>query len=279
MFRDLLVHIPSERSLRPVIEGSISLAHACGAHLDAFSVGFETATNVPVVAEGGAAVAAIFEVEAQRARERAEAALAVFEAEARNAGISYSSRALVAMPADAASIAGAIGRLYDLTIALQPEFARDTFDNDLPQDLLVQAGGPVLFMPYTFCGTFLPKRIGICWDGSRPAARALHDGMPLLRRAAAITIITVNTGKPSPVESSSEHLVRHLARMGLPAKIASFTADRADIQAGLSSIAADESLDLLVMGGYGHSRLQETVLGGVTREMLAFMTVPTLMTH
>ena len=172
-----------------------------------------------------------------------------------------------------------MARLYDLTIALQPEFARDTFDNILPQHLLLQAGGPVLFMPYTFCGTFAAKRIGICWDGSRPAARALHDAMPLLRQADAITIITVTTGKTSPVESSSEHLVRHFARTGLPAKIASLTADRADIQPGLLSIAADESIDLLVMGGYGHSRLQEAVLGGVTYEMLASMTVPTLMSH
>jgi nucleotide-binding universal stress UspA family protein len=279
MFRNLLVHIPSERSPRPVIEGSVSLAYACGAHLDAFSVGYETATSVPVVAEGGAAVAAIFEVEGPRARERAETALGVFEVEARNAGICYSSRALVAMPADAASIAGATARLYDLTIVLQPEFDRETFDNTLPQEILFQAGGPVLFMPYTFRGAFTAKRIGVCWDGSRLAARALRDAMPLIRQADALTIITITNGETIPVESSSEHLIRHFAQAGLPAKIASFAAGRSDIQPGLLSIAADESLDLLVMGGYGHSRLQEFVLGGVTREMLRSMTVPTLMSH
>lgn len=279
MFKNLLVHIPTERSLRPVIEGSVSLAQACGAHLDALSVGYETTTSVPVVAEGGAAVAAIFEVEAQRAMERAEAALGVFEVEARNAGISYSSRALVAMPAEAASIAGAMARLYDLTIALQPEFDRETFDSALPLEILFQAGGPVLFIPYTFRGAFAAKRVGICWDGSRLAARALRDAMPLIRQAEALTIITIKNGETPPVESSSEHLIRHLARAGLPAKIASFAADRSDIQPGLLSIAADESLNLLVMGGYGHSRLQEFVLGGVTREMLRSMTVPTLMSH
>ena len=279
MIKNLLVHIPTERSPRPVIEGSVSLAHACSAHLDAFSVGYESVANVPVVAEGGAAVAAIFEVEAQRASERAEAALRVFEAEARNAGISYSSRALVALPADAASIAGAMARLYDLTIVLQPEFGREAFDNALPQEILFQAGGPILFMPYTFRGAFTPRRIGICWDGSRLAARALRDALPLLRQADALTVITVMNEQGTPIESSSEHLVRHLARKGLPAKIVSFMADRADIQPGLLSIAADESLDLLVMGGYGHSRLQETILGGVTREMLRSMTVPTLMSH
>ncbi|SRR6266480_4901709 len=279
MFKNLLVHIPTERSPRPVIEGSVSLAHTCGAHLDALAIGYESTTNVPFVAEGGAAVAAIFEVEGQRATERAEAALGVFEVEASKAGISYSGRTLGTIPADAASIAGATARLYDLTIALQPEFDRATFDNTLPQEILFQAGGPVLFMPYTFRGAFTAKRIGICWDGSRLAARALRDAMPLLRQADALTIITIRNGETPPVESSSEHLIRHLARAGLPARIASFAAGRADIQPALLSIAADERLDLLVMGGYGHSRLQEIVLGGVTREMLRSMTVPTLMSH
>lgn len=279
MFKNLLVHIPTERSPRPVIEGSVSLAHTCAAHLDAFSVGYETTTSVPLVAEGGAAVAAIFEVEGERARERADAALGVFELEARKAGISYSSRALVAIPADAASIAGATARLYDLTIVLQPEFDRDTFDNTLPREILFQAGGPVLFMPYTFRGAFAAKRIGVCWDGSRLAARALRDAMPLIRLADALKIITITNGETPPVESSGEHLIRHLARAGIPAKTASFAAGHLDIQPALLSIAADESLDLLVMGGYGHSRLQEFVLGGVTREMLRSMTVPTLMSH
>jgi len=279
MFKTLLVHVPTERSPRPVIEGSVSLAHACGARLDAFSVGYETATSVPVIAEGGAAVAAIFEIEEQRATARAEAALAVFETEARAAGISHSSQAIAAMPAEAASRAGAMARIYDLTIVPQPDFDHGTFDNTLAQEILFRSGGPVLFIPYTFRGSFSAKRIGICWDGSRLAARALRDALPLLRRADALTVIAVKGGEEPPVESSSEHLVEHLAHAGLTARIVSFTADHGGIQPGLLSAAADESIDLLVMGGYGHSRLQEIVLGGVTRDMLRAMTVPTLMSH
>ena len=72
MYKNLLVHIPTERSARPAVDGSISLAMSCGAHLDAFATGFETVNNVPFVAEGGAAVASIFEVEHERAMERAQ---------------------------------------------------------------------------------------------------------------------------------------------------------------------------------------------------------------
>ena len=89
MYRNLLVHIPTERSPRPAIDGSISLAMTCGAHLDAIAVGYELTNNVPFVAEGGAAVAAVFELERERAMERANAALAVFEVEAKAAKIGY----------------------------------------------------------------------------------------------------------------------------------------------------------------------------------------------
>ncbi|WP_394569133.1 universal stress protein [Bradyrhizobium sp. 31Argb] len=149
----------------------------------------------------------------------------------------------------------------------------------MPQEILFQSGGPVLFMPYTFRGAFTARRIGICWDGSRLAGRALRDAMPLLRHADALTIISIGNPGAIPDEASPQRLVEHLARLGLPAKIVAFPAAHSEIQPTILSVAADESLDLLVMGGYGHSRLQERLLGGVTREMLQCMTVPTLMSH
>ena len=190
----------------------------------------------------------------------------------------YSSRAIGALQGEAAAIVGATARLYDLSVVAQPEFARDTFDNTLAQEILFQSGGPVLFMPYTFKGAFQAKQIGICWDGSRLAARAVRDAMPMLAQAEAITIITINAGG-IPAEASASNLARYLSQLGVPTKIDSLETEKANIQSSILSLAADESLSLLVMGGYGHSRLKETVFGGVTREMLESMTVPTLMSH
>lgn len=277
MLKNLLVHIPSERLVRPVVDGAISLAVARAAHLDAVSVGYETA-NLGLAIDGGAAVAAVFEIERERALARANAALAVFETEARNAGISYGLLPLTDLPVEAAATVGASARLYDLTIVLQPEPDRDTFDNTMPQEILFQSGGPVLFIPYTHKGPFEPRRIGIAWDGSRLAARALRDAAPFLARAQAITIISVNEPQ-APADASAAALTAHLARHGLTARIERMTADHADIQPTILSIAADTGLDLIVMGGYGHSRFQERILGGVTRGMLQSMTVPTLMSH
>lgn len=277
MLKNLLVHIPSERPIGPVVDGAVSLAKARAAHLDAVSVGYET-VNVGLAADGGAAVAAVFEIERERALARANAALAVFETEARSAGISYGLKALTDLPVEAAATVGASARLYDLTVVLQPEPDGDSFDNTTPQDILFQSGGPVLFMPYTHKGPLEPRRIGIAWDGSRFAARAVRDAASFLTQAQAITIISVNEAEEA-ADVSAAALAAHLARHGLTAQIERSSVKRADIQPSILSIAADASLDLLVMGGYGHSRLQERILGGVTRGMLQSMTVPTLMSH
>jgi nucleotide-binding universal stress UspA family protein len=278
MYKDILVHIPTERPMRAVIDGSISLATSLNAHLDAVAVGY-VASSAAYVMDGGAAVAAVFEMERERAVERAEAALAVFKSEAGKAGISYTCHPLGAIPADAAGSLGEMARLHDLSIVLQPNPEQGSFDNDVPREILFQAGGPVLFLPYTFRGAFRANRIGICWDGSRVAARALRDAAPFLARAEEIVIITINEADAVPGEVSASNLARHLGRRRLSTRTVSLSAARANIQPMILSLAADESLDLLVMGGYGHSRLQERFLGGVTRAMLEAMTVPTLMSH
>ncbi|MDP1582422.1 MAG: universal stress protein [Bradyrhizobium sp.] len=277
MRKDFLVHIPSERLIRPLVDGAISLAVSHAAHLHAVSVGYET-TNVLPVDAGGAAVAAIFEIERERALARANAALAVFETEARNAGIPFDCQAMASIPADAAASVIASARLHDLTIVLQPEPERQTFDNVIPQEILFESGGPVLFVPYVHKGPLEAKRIGIAWDGSRLAARALRDAVPFLTRAQAITVISINEVQET-AEASAKAVSAHLARYGMTVRIQQMDADRADIQPSILSIAADDGLDLIVMGGYGHSRLQERILGGVTRDMIQSMTVPTLMSH
>jgi len=276
VFKDILVHIPTERPARPIIDGSVSLAAGLNAHLEAVSAGYVT-TNVAYMI--GAAVASMFEAERERAVKRAETVLAEFESEAKKAGISYACRPMGETASDAGKKVSAIARLFDLNIVLQPDPEQSTFDNDIPREVLFYSGGPVLFLPHVHRGTFEGRRIGICWDGSRVAARALRDAAPFLPRAESISIVTVNHADTAIDEGSAESLVKRLERAGLSARVIALTAARSDIQPTILSLAADENFDLLVMGGYGHSRLQENFLGGVTRAMLQSMTVPTLMSH
>jgi len=278
MYKDILVHIPTERPIRALIDGSISLAAKLNAHIDAVAVGY-VASSAAYIMEGGAAVAAVFEMERERALERAEAALEVFRSGTTSAGISCTCHPLGEIPVDAAVSLGEMARLHDLSIVLQPDPSQASFDNDVPGEILFQSGGPVLFLPHTFRGTFKAKRIGLCWDGSRLAARAMRDAAPFLARAEGIVIITINEADSVPEEVSASNLARHLGRRGLSTRTVSLSAARADIQPTILSLAADENLDVLVMGGYGHSRWQERLLGGVTLAMLEAMTVPTLMSH
>ncbi|WP_342710167.1 universal stress protein [Bradyrhizobium sp. B124] len=277
MFGTILVHLPTELPVRATVNGAISFALSTGAHLDVVAIGYER-TILPLIGLSGTAVTSVFEVEQARAFERAEAVLHVFDLQARNAGISYTSRPLSAVPAEARRIICASARVHDMTIVTQPQSGYDSYDNAIPRKILFQAGRPVLYLPYTFHGAFSTRRIGICWDGSRRAARALHDAMPLLRKADALTIIAITAPDRVRAESSTDHLGQYLARSGLAAKVVSLPASWS-AQRALLSLAAEESLDLLVMSGYGHCRLQERLLRRISGDMLRAITIPVLMSH
>ncbi|WP_065756323.1 universal stress protein [Bradyrhizobium paxllaeri] len=277
MFRNILVHIPSERQMRPVIDVAVALTVARRSHLDAIAIGYEARSAVGMIVEGGAAaVGAVMGAEQDRAQERANAAIAMFEIEAKLAKIAYGVRSFVTIPADAGRTISSLARLYDMTIVLQPNPSRTSYDNEIPQQILFNSGGPMLMVPYIHKGPLDAHYVGIAWDGSRLAARALRDAMPFLMGANAVTVIAVNEEES---EASSGQLAAHLARRGIAARVQRLTTDRGNVQGAILSIAAESNMGLLVMGGYGHSRLQERILGGVTRSMFDSMTVPVLMSH
>ena len=277
MFRNILVHLPSERPVRPVVDLAIALSAVRRSHLDAVAVGYESMGTIGMVAEGGgAAVAAVMGDEQERALERANAAISVFEIEAKLAKIAYGVMSFAAVPAEAGEAIGTLARLYDMTIVLQPESSSASYDNHIPQEVLFNSGGPMLMVPYIHHGPLDAQHVGIAWDGSRLAARAWRDALPFLMGAKAVTVIAVNE---QPSEASSDRLVSHLTRRGIAARVQRLTADRGNVQGAILSIAAESSMGLLVMGGYGHSRLHERILGGVTRSMFDTMTVPVLMSH
>jgi nucleotide-binding universal stress UspA family protein len=280
MIKSILVHIPTERPIRPVIDASISLAQRFGAALDALSLGY-ISTSAAFVVEGAAAtvLAANLDIEERRAAERTAAALAVFDVAARNASVPYRSRSIEGIPADAADAIGAAARLHDLSVVLQPDVDHYTFDNTISRDILLQSGGPVLFVPYIFNGPFQPKRIGICWDGSRLASRALRDAHPFLARANYLCALSIDASDTTPAEASLGKLREYLTRYGQPTRILDMPGGDIDIQPLILSLAADDNLDMLVLGAYGHSPLRETILGGVTRAMMQTMILPTLMSH
>jgi nucleotide-binding universal stress UspA family protein len=277
MFRNSLVHLPSERPVRPVVDLAIALSAARRSHLDAVAAGYESMGSIGMVAEGGgAAVAAVMGDQQERALERANAAISVFEIEAKLAKIAYGVRSFAAVPAEAGQTIATLARLYDMTIVLQPDSSNASYDNYIPHEILFNSGGPMLMVPYIQKGPLDAQHVGIAWDGSRLAARAWRDALPFLMGAKAVTVIAVNE---EASEASSDQLVSHLTRRGIAARVQRLTTERGNVQGAILSIAAESNMGLLVMGGYGHSRLHERILGGVTRSMFDTMTVPVLMSH
>jgi nucleotide-binding universal stress UspA family protein len=277
MFRNILVHLPSERPVRPVVDLAIALSAARRSHLDAVAAGYESMGTIGMVAEGGgAAVAAVMGDQQERALERANAAISVFEIEAKLAKIAYGVRSFAAVPAEAGQTIATLARLYDMTIVLQPDSSNASYDNYIPHEILFNSGGPMLMVPYIQKRPLDAQHVGIAWDGSRLAARAWRDALPFLMGAKAVTVIAVNE---EASEASSDRLVSHLTRRGIAARVQRLTTERGNVQGAILSIAAESNMGLLVMGGYGHSRLHERILGGVTRSMFDTMTVPVLMSH
>lgn len=152
----------------------------------------------------------------------------------------------------------------------------------LIEDALMNVGRPLLLIPYAGRFDTIGTNVLIGWNDTREAARAAHDALPLIEPAATVTVLTVERARATasadtiPNAEIAEHLARHSLKVAAARTVADGSISDADT---LLSYVADSGADLLVVGGYGHSRARELVLGGVSRELLRHMTVPVLMSH
>jgi nucleotide-binding universal stress UspA family protein len=175
-------------------------------------------------------------------------------------------------------------RLADLSVVGQAGAGEDESRGPglVPEQLVLRSGRPVLVVPYTDRFATLAERALVAWMDTRESARALADALPLLGKAKVVTVAQVGQGgkEAQAARSKLARVVAFLGRHGIAAT-SDYVAIGDDLSAGdmLLSRAADLGADLVVMGAYGHSRLRELVLGGVTRELLSSMTVPVLMSH
>ena len=174
-------------------------------------------------------------------------------------------------------------RYADLVILGQedPDSSRGWGWTKVIEETLLTSGRPILVVPYAGQFSELGRHVLVGWNARREAARAVHDAFPLLDKARSVTVLAVDPqpGLDGHGEEPAADLSRHLARHGLPVTAEQTVSDGLDAADVLLNFAADRSIDLIVIGGYGHSRLREIVLGGVTRDLLQRMTVPVLMSH
>jgi nucleotide-binding universal stress UspA family protein len=153
---------------------------------------------------------------------------------------------------------------------------------ELPADLMMTSGRPVLVVPNAGHFEVVGTRILVCWNTSREATRAVNDAMPFLQAAEKVTVLAVNPHKSSGGDhgdTPSADISLHLARHGVNAEAASTVASGIDVADTILARASDLGVDMIVSGAYGHSRTREWVFGGVTESLLRNTTVPTLLSH
>ena len=275
MIKDIVVNLGlGERD--PAGDFAISVAETFEAHVLGLAFAYEPI--IPGTVMGG--IPPEF-IESQRAESesRARSAITRFEEGARRASVSAESRTLTASISGAADQLGRIGRRFDLVVVGQAEREKSTADEVVDEGVLFESGRPVIFVPFIQKTGLKLDRVMVCWDGSRAAARAVADAMPFLEKAKQVEVVIVASGRPKSDEVPGADLGQHLARHGLKVEVKRITSPDIDVASTVLSYAADTSADMIVMGGYGHSRLREFVLGGVTRGILESMTVPVLMSH
>lgn len=227
-------------------------------------------------------------------RERANRALEHFGPLVQRLGLQDFEQRVV--DDDAGAGLSLMARHADLVVIGQadPEHVSTSAGSDFPAQVLTHSGRPVLVVPYAglpqpASGQAGPaRRIMVAWNASKEAARAVHEALPLLRRAERVQVAIFDPDSQRAVlgEQPGADLLRYLARHGVQAEVLLRQSQRAGLLKrptgtgeALLSLLAEQNCDLLVLGAYGHSRFRETLLGGVTRTVLESMTVPVLMAH
>jgi nucleotide-binding universal stress UspA family protein len=271
--KDILVHIDDGKANQARVNAAVALARRHDAHLTALYV--IPQFFIPSYAEIHIP-ASVIEAHEAEVKQLAAKAEADFRRLAEDAG----------RPAEWRCVRGytdqeliGYARCTDLIMLGQAE---DTgvfsSEAEMEDQVLLGSARPVLMVPYIGVQGEIGKRVLVAWNNTRESVRAVNDALPILQNADRVTVVAVNPDK-SEGDIPTADICLHLARHGVKAEASQTTADDIEVGDVLLSRISDEGYDLLVLGAYGHTRLRETVLGGVTRHILTHMTVPVMMSH
>ncbi len=277
--KDILVHLDDSKACDGRVEAAIRLARSHDARLTGlYIIG---APSLPTFVDAQLPEEFIRE-EQQRLEDSTEKAKARFVEAVDKAGLIADCRIDDESREPVALAFARHARYVDLAVVGQPDPDEDQLPGSpLVENAFLSSGRPALVVPYIGAPEAMGTRVIVAWDASREAARAVNDALPILAKAKSVMVLAVNPrgGTREDGRQPGADIALHLARHDIT--VESKVANAEDIDTGdiILSRAADEGADLLVMGGYGHSRLREMVLGGVTRHMLRHMTIPVLMSH
>ena len=281
--KDLLVHLDGTRGHEARLQIAVELARRHAAHLTGAFV-IEPVSLGGFFSPGGADLAQAEILQAiQDQHEKSRRALAdrlgtLFRTRIDDAGVLGEWRIAHGDPGERVSLHA---RYADLAIVGQSDPDAPSFGSAVAEAALLESGRPLLVVPYIGAAPAVGHCVLMAWNASREAARAANDALPLIAAGGRVTVLAINPsgGVRGEGELPAADMAHHLARHGITAEAAHTVADDVAVGDLILSRAADIGADLIVMGGYGHSRAREFVLGGATRALLGHMTVPVLLSH
>jgi nucleotide-binding universal stress UspA family protein len=285
MYKDLLVHLDEGARSSTRLKVAVDLAKRSAAHLTGIFVidipGSDLFYGAGMPYAGGGGMSDMVNSLRADASARADAVGEDFREAIRREGLEGEWRVV---DGDTVALLALHARYADMTILGQPndeEPYKGPSADAVLVNVMMSSGRPVLAVPYAGRFEHIGDRVLIAWNASRESTRAVNDALPLLRGAKMVTVLAVNPkhGIEGHGDVPAADIALHLARHGVKAEAAHTIAK--DISEGdaLLSYAADLGADLIIAGGYGHSRAREMVFGGVTRTLLQEMTVPMLLSH
>ena len=275
MLKDVVVNLSGRAPLDFAADYATSIAATFGAHVTGIAFLYE-----PVIPDGtlGGVPVDLIELQREENSKIARDAISRFEAGVKKAGVASETRQLDATFGGAATLFAQVARRFDISVVAQAQREQGATDELIIEGALFESGRPVIVVPYIQKSGLTLERVLACWDGGRTAARAIADAMPFLERAKAVDLVIVAEERKND-EITGVRMSEHLARHGVAVSVKRIAKGDLSVQDVILSYAADSGADFMVMGGYGHSRLREFILGGVTRGILNSMTVPVLMSH
>ncbi|MEO7127323.1 MAG: universal stress protein [Rhodoferax sp.] len=275
-YKTILVHVDESRHVEARIEVAANIALAENGHLIGVAM-----TGFPEVVYQNAAFSPVVSLGPylDTLRQHADRALEKFDQVADRMGVQSFERRLI----DNAITDGldVQARYCDLMVLGQdaPDDPSSVIRANFPEQLIISSGCPALIIPYIGALKTFGTKVLVAWNGSMEAKRAIHDALPLLRRADLVDVIIFNPSEEAQERQPGADIALYLSRQGVKVNIKTqVTADH-NVGTELLSRAADFGSDMLVMGCYGHSRFREVAMGGASRTILESMTLPVLMSH
>lgn len=266
--KDILLPLVGEADAAAIaaIDKCAALAGDIGARVTAEAVEKEIVVRPKVTVSSDLENTAA--VEAARSVSNAHSLLQAFDTAANRFGVRNEQRLSRLAAADIPAHFAQSARLKDLSLV--PVRAHDDQSEKIVEALIFESGRPILICPKEFA-TDLPVAFDnavIAWDHTAPAARAVADALPMLQQAANVRIVTATDRKTPAEQESGLALVNHLVEHGIKATFETVKIDDSSVGKVFEAYVKAKAIDLLVMGAYRHSRLNELVWGGATKTVI-----------